>query len=130
MPSTITVNMLPLTHKGSISIATATVPDVCKTPSPAGPVPIPYPNIAMSSDLAKGTKKVKGDGKMIAVKGSEYSRSTGDEAGTVGGVVSSTFIKEAKWILSSFNVKMDGKNACRSLDMMTHNHANTIGLNT
>ena len=38
------------------------VPDVCKTPSPGGPVPIPYPNIAQSVTLAKGTTTVKADG--------------------------------------------------------------------
>ena len=82
----------------------------------------------MSSDLASGTTTVKADGQMIAVKGSEYSMSTGDEPGTVGGVASSTFKKEAKWILYSFDVKMDGKNACRLMDKMTMNHQNTVSL--
>ena len=128
MPVTIAVDGLSLAHKGSNGIAMATIPDICKTPSPGGPIPIPYPNIAMSSDLANGTKTVKADGQMIAIKGSEYSMSTGDEPGTVGGVVSSTFKKEAKWILYSFDVKMDGKNACRLMDMMTMNHENTVSL--
>jgi len=128
MGVTVAVNKMSLAHKGSNGIAAATIPDVCKTPSPGGPVPIPYPNIAKSSDLAKGTKKVKTDGKMAAVKGSEYSRSMGDEAGTAGGVVSSTNMKEAKWILSSFDVKLEGKAACRLMDMMTNNHANTVSL--
>ena len=128
MGVTVSVNKMSLAHKGSNGIAAATIPDVCKTPSPGGPVPIPYPNIARSSDLAKGTKKVKTDGKMAAVKGSEYSRSMGDEPGTAGGVVSSTNMKEAKWILSSFDVKLEGKAACRLMDMMTNNHANTVSL--
>lgn len=38
-------------------------PDVCKTPSPAGPIPIPYPNIAGTHDLSKGSKKVKISGR-------------------------------------------------------------------
>ena len=38
-------------------------PDVCKTPSAPGPIPIPYPNIAKSSDTSEGTKKVKIGGK-------------------------------------------------------------------
>ena len=33
-------------------------PDVCKTPSPSGPTPIPYPNTARSKDLAGGSRKV------------------------------------------------------------------------
>ena len=57
-------------------------PDVCKTPSAPGPIPIPYPNIAKSSDTSKGAKKVKTDGEMVMVKGDHYEESTGDEAGT------------------------------------------------
>ncbi|HDH04682.1 MAG TPA: DUF4150 domain-containing protein [Nitrospirae bacterium] len=120
-----------LVHKGSMGIAKSTIPDVCKTPSPGGPVPIPYPIIvSMSSDLKKGTKTVKVDGKkMAAVKGSEFSRCTGDEPGTAGGgVKSSTNMKEATWLLYSFDVKLDGKNACRLSDKMMMNHGNTACL--
>lgn len=119
-----------LVHKGSMGIAKSTLPDVCKTPSPGGPVPIPYPVIvSMSSDLTKGTKTVKVDGKqMAAVKGSEFSRCTGDEPGTAGGVKSSTNMKEATWLLYSFDVKLDGKNACRLSDKMMMNHGNTACL--
>jgi len=120
-----------LVHKGSMGIAKSTIPDVCKTPSPGGPVPIPYPVIvSMSRDLKKGTKTVKVDGKkMAAVKGSEFSRCMGDEPGTAGGgVKSSTNMKEATWILYSFDVKLDGKNACRLSDKMQMNHGNTACL--
>ena len=120
---------LTLCHKGSNGISTATVPDVCKTPSPGGPVPVPYPNIAFSIDLAKGTTTVVADGgNMCANYGSEFSKSTGDEAGTVGGIASGTFIKEATWITFSFDVKLEGKAACRLTDKMFHNHLNTVNL--
>jgi len=46
----------------------------------------------------------------------------------LGGVVSSTNMKEATWILSSFDVKLEGKNACRLSDMMMMNHGNTACL--
>lgn len=129
MPVTVNINNLSLAHKGSNGVAAATIPDVCKTPSPGGPIPIPYPNIAMSSSLANGTKTVKADGgNMCANKGSEYSQSNGDEPGTAGGVKSSTFMKEAKWITYSFDVKLEGKNACRLSDKMTNNHENTVSL--
>jgi hypothetical protein len=65
---------------------------------------------------------------MIAIKGSEFSRCSGDEAGTAGGVKSSTNMKEAQWLLYSFDVKIEGKNACRKTDKMTMNHANTVCL--
>ncbi|MGB3317102.1 MAG: DUF4150 domain-containing protein, partial [Albidovulum sp.] len=132
MPVTIHVNGTSnsLVHKGSMGIAKSTLPDVCKTPSPGGPVPVPYPVIvSMSSQLVKGTTTVKADGgNMCAVKGSEFSMCNGDEAGTAGGVKSSTFMKEATWLLYSFDVKLDGKNACRLTDKMQMNHGNTACL--
>ncbi len=129
MPVTININSLTLCHKGSNGISRATIPDVCKTPSPGGPVPVPYPNIAFSRDLAKGTTTVKADGgNMCAIYGSEFSKSIGDEPGTIGGVVSSTFIKEATWITFSFDVKLEGKAACRLTDKMFHNHQNTVNM--
>lgn len=130
MPVTVGVNALmpglTVAHKGSNGISTAMAPDVCKTPSPGGPVPIPYPNIAQSSSLSDGTKTVKTDGEMAAIKGSKYASSNGDEAGTAGGVVSSVNMKEAEWITFSFDVKMEGQNVCRLQDTMSHNKKNTI----
>lgn len=128
MPSHILVNRLGLTYKSTIGVTVATLPDVCKTPSPGGPIPIPYPNFGDQSSLDKGTTSVKAKGKMIAIKGSEYSRSSGDEPGTAGGVTSNTFKKEATWITYSFDVKMDGANACRHTDKMFQNHKNTADL--
>lgn len=129
MSVTVNINGLTLVHKGSNGISIATIPDVCKTPSPGGPVPIPYPNIAFSSDLAKGTTTVKADGgNMCANYGSEFSRSTGDEAGSVGGVKSRIFMREATWITYSFDVKLQGKGACRLTDKMFHNHQNTVNM--
>lgn len=119
-----------LAHKGCMGITKSTIPDVCKTPSPGGPIPVPYPVIvSMSNSLAKGTKSVKVDGgNSAAIKGSEYSRCSGDEPGTAGGVKSSTNMKEATWILYSFDVKLEGKNACRLSDKMMMNHGNTACL--
>jgi Toxin PAAR-like domain len=50
---------------------------------------MPYPNIAMLTQASGGTcsSKVKIMGKKTVVKGSEITMSSGDEAGTVGGVV-------------------------------------------
>ncbi len=130
MPVTVKVNGASnsLVHKGSNGISMATIPDVCKTPSPGGPVPIPYPNISQSTMLDKGSTTVKADGMMIAIKGSEFSMSNGDNAGVAGGVKSSTFMKESTWILYSFDVKIDGQNACRLSDKKFQNHENTADL--
>ena len=130
MPVSIRVNgtSLSLVHKFSTGISVATIPDVCKTPSPAGPVPVPYPNIANSILLSSGTTTVKGDKAMAANKGSKFAISNGDNAGVAGGLKSSTFMKEATWILYSFDVKMDGKSATRLTDKMFHNAENAANL--
>jgi Domain of unknown function (DUF4150) len=130
MPVTIKVNGTSntLVHKMSTGISKATLPDVCKTPSPGGPVPIPYPNIAQSITLSGGTTTVKGDKMMAANKGSNFALSNGDNAGVAGGVKSSTFMKEATWILYSFDVKLQKKNACRLSDKMFHNAENAANL--
>ena len=131
MPVTIKVNGVAnsLVHKGSNGVSVATMPDVCKTPSPGGPVPLPYPNVSQSATLAKGTTTVKADGgMMIAIKGSEFSLSNGDNPGVAGGVKSSTFMKESTWILYSFDVKMEGQGACRLTDKKFQNHENTVDL--
>ena len=113
MPSTVGVNMLSVVHKSSTG-TTIAFPDVCKTPSPGGPIPIPYPNIAMSSDTAKGSKKVKMDGNPVCTKDSNFRMSTGDEAGSAGGGVVSNKIKgKAEFVMFSFNVKVEGKNVSR-----------------
>ena len=121
MPATLNVNNLTVVHKDSSGMVMG-FPDVCKTPSPAGPIPIPYPNIAQSSDTAQGTTTVKVDGNPIMVKGSVFSTSTGDEAGSAGGGVASNTTKgKAEFVLYSFDVKADGKNVCRLTDIMLLN---------
>jgi hypothetical protein len=122
---TVGVNNLSVVHADSGGIATA-FPDVCKTPSPGGPIPIPYPNIAKSSDTAKGTSKVKCDGIPTCVKDSNFSMSTGDEAGSAGGGVASNKIKgKAEFVNVSMDVKFEGKGVARALDPMLHNDKNT-----
>jgi uncharacterized Zn-binding protein involved in type VI secretion len=115
------VNKLSVVHKGSNGVATAAAPDVCKTPSPGGPVPLPYPNVAKSSDLVDGTTTVKVQGNPVAVKECAFATSTGDEAGTAGGIVSGVTKGKAKFVNYSFDVKLEGKSACRLGDAMTMN---------
>jgi hypothetical protein len=124
MPATVSVNFLTVVHKTSNGITTC-FPDVCKTPTPAGPVPIPYPNIAMSSDTSKGTSSVKCDGNPTCVKDSNFMISTGDEAGAALGVVSNKIKGKAEFVNFSFDVKFEGKNVARAMDLMLHNDKNT-----
>jgi hypothetical protein len=127
MPSKTFANNRGIAHKGSNGMSIV-FPDVCKTPAPpAPPIPIPYPNIAKSSDTSKGAKKVKTDGKMPMVKGAKYSTSTGDEPGTLKGIMSSTTKGECEFMLYSFDIKFEGKNVCRMGDMLFHNKKNIMG---
>ena len=125
MPVTVGANNMSVVHKGSNGVTIA-FPDVCKTPTPAGPVPIPYPNIARSADTAKGSKKVKCDGNSICLKTSNFRMSTGDEGGTAGGGGVSGKIKgKAEFVNFSFDVFVEGKNVARAFDIMLHNDKNT-----
>ncbi len=125
MSSSVGVNKLSVVTEETNGVTMA-FPDVCKTPSPGGPVPIPYPNVARSSDAANGTKRVTANGKAICVKDSNFSTSTGDEAGTAGGGVASNKTKgKAEFVNFSFDVQFEGKNVPRSFDLMLHNDKNT-----
>ena len=127
MPAKVNVNMRTVVHAGSNGIASA-FPDVCKTPTPGGPVPIPYPNISQSSDTSKRSSTVKMDGNPIMLKDSEFKMSSGDEAGSAGGNVVTNKIKgPAQFAMYSFDVKVEGKNVPRQLDIMMHNKAATSG---
>ena len=121
MPATVNVNFRTVVHAASNGVATA-FPDVCKTPAPpAPPIPIPYPNVAMSADTAQGSSDVKCDGNPIMLQGSSFSKSTGDEAGVAGGVVSGQIKAKAEFVNFSFDVVVEGKPVPRLADMMVQN---------
>jgi hypothetical protein len=125
MPSTVGVNFMSTVSVGSNGVSPS-FPDVCKTPAPpAGPIPIPYPNIAMSSDTQQGTKKVKCDGNPVCLENSNFAMSSGDEAGAAGGVASGKIKGKAEFVNYSFDVQFEGKAVARGLDLMLHNDKNT-----
>lgn len=115
-------NNRSILHKGDGLSHVSGPPDVCKTPSPGGPVPIPYPNIAQDSNLSKGTKKVKINGKSVATKAANLSTSTGDEPGTAGGGILSSKTKgKLTWGSASTDVKAEGNGVTRFMDVTQHN---------
>jgi hypothetical protein len=84
-------------------------PDVCKTPPVA--TPVPYPNIAMLTQINGGTasSKVLILNKKTATTKTEITMSSGDEAGTAGGgVVSNRFKGPAKFKKGSSKVFAEG----------------------
>lgn len=105
------------------------LPDVCFTPpqTPATPpgVPIPYPNTGMASDTSEGSRTVKVNGEEVMLKNSSaFKQSTGDEAGAAPkkGIVSSKTKGKCYFVAWSMDVKFEGENVVRHLDMTTHNH--------
>ena len=118
------VNGLSLVHEDSGGVSTATLPDVCAVP---GLGLVAFPNVARSRDLAGGSSQVRADGNhRVALAGSAFSRSTGDEPGTAGGVTSGVHAAEATFLSHSFDVSFEGRGACRLGDKMLHNRGNTL----
>jgi len=118
----VTVNSPNTLVHASSSGKSPVFPDVCKTPAPpAPPIPIPYPNVAQSSSASDTSTTVSADGQKIMLKKSVFSTSSGDEAGSVGGVVSNCTKGKAQFIAYSFDVKVEGQNVPRNLDMMKQN---------
>ena len=109
-------------------------PDVCFTPpeNPATPpgVPIPYPNTGKASDMTSGSKKVKISNKEVMLKNKSYfKKSMGDEAGSAAkkGAVTSTNRGKVYFNAWSMDVKFEGENVVRHLDLTTHNHMSLPG---
>jgi uncharacterized Zn-binding protein involved in type VI secretion len=118
---TVYANGLSIVHQGDGRTHTCPVPDVCKTPAPSGTVPIPYVNVAMSTNLSEGSTTVKIQGFPVALESSSIAMSSGDEAGTAGGVISSKNMGKLSWSTSSPNVKFEGKGVVRFTDVAGHN---------
>lgn len=114
-------DMLSIIHQGDGKTHTCPIPDVCKTPSPGGPVPVPYVNVAMSINLSGGSTTVKVMGFPAAIESSSIAMSSGDEAGTAGGVISSKNMGKLSWSTCSPTVKFDGKGVVRFTDVAGHN---------
>ncbi|MCY1071449.1 DUF4150 domain-containing protein [Nannocystis sp. RBIL2] len=111
-----------IVHQRDGLVDVAGPPDVCKTPTPAGPAPVPYVNVARTIDLAQGSRRTRIDGAPIAHAGSNIFMSTGDEPGTAGGgVISSRIRGKLRWQSSSLDVRVEGKGVARFNDAVAHN---------
>lgn len=111
--------MFPATTKaGGMCFA---FPDVCKMPTPVGPIPIPFPNIAMLTQANGCSDKVKFAGAKACTQKSEISVSSGDEVGSVGGVVSGTFKGAASFKNGSGKVFVEGEKAVYLMCMTGQN---------
>ena len=127
MGSAVYANGMSIACKAADGKTIAAMPDVCLSPPtpPAGPIPVPYPNTAMASDTTKGSKTVQIGGQEVMLKDqSTFKKSTGDEAATktLGmGVVSHQIQGEVNFAAWSMDVKFEGENVPRHLDITLHN---------
>lgn len=134
MGNQVFANNMEVSCKAADGKSIACFPDVCFTPPQAPPtppgVPIPYPNTGMAKDTTRGTRTVKISGKEVMLKDkSHFKTSTGDEAGNAPkkGVVTSKIKGKVYFTSWSMDVKYEGKNVVRHMDLMTHNHASQPG---
>lgn len=107
-------------------------PDVCLTPAAPNPVPIPYPNIGQFSDTeqasgANGKDPVRIGGDPVVLKNSSIPRTSGDEAGTLGGVVQPFQMGKAEFTTASLTVRVNGQGVVRLGDSTTQNQGNCVG---
>jgi hypothetical protein len=129
MSDQVYANGMEISCKQAAGKSICAFPDVCMTPpqTPATPpgVPIPYPNTALASDCTDGSSTVKISGGEVMLKDQSYfKKSTGDEAGSapMKGVMTHKNGGKAYFSMWSMDVKIEGENAVRNLDLMTHNH--------
>src|SRR5205809_999485 len=134
MANEVYANNMEVACKAGQGKSICAFPDVCFTPpqTPATPpgVPIPYPNTGMDSDTTDGSKTVQISGKEVMLKNKSYfKRSMGDEAGCAPkkGVITSTNMGKVYFNAWSMDVKFEGENVVRNLDITTHNHASFPG---
>lgn len=129
MGHSVYANDREVSAKSSDGKSIACFPDVCFTPPQAPPtppgVPIPYPNTGMAKDTTNGTRTVKISGKEVMLKDkSYYKTSYGDEAGCAPkkGVITGKIKGKIYFINWSMDVKFEGENVVRHMDLTTHNH--------
>ena len=101
-----------------------------QTPATPPGVPIPYPNTGMASDTTDGSSSVKVSGQEVMLKNKScFKKSSGDEAGCapMKGVVTHKNMGKVYFTAWSMDVKVEGENVVRHLDLTTPNHGSAPG---
>lgn len=130
MANQVFANGMEVSCKAADGKSICAFPDVCFTPpqAPVTPpgVPIPYPNTGLASDTSGGSTTVQISGQEVMLKNKSYfKKSTGDEAGCapMKGVVTHKITGKVYFTAWSMDVKVEGENVVRMMDLTTHNHA-------
>ena len=90
-------------------------PDVCNTPSPVGPVPIPYPNMAtgLTANPATACRKIYLSCMPAHNLRTQVPMSMGDNAGVNMGVASGTVMGPCKHMMGCIGVIYEGAPATK-----------------
>ena len=103
-------------------------PDVCETPTPAGPIPIPYPNIAMGPTAIPTAPNILVLAMPIHNLATEIVLTNGDNAGLAMGLASGTVMGPSKHLTGAFTVLMDGMPVSRMTSVALQNSTNCPGV--
>ncbi|MGV8937558.1 MAG: PAAR-like domain-containing protein [Allorhizobium sp.] len=115
----------PIATKNGICFA---FPDVLKTPTPGGDVPMPYPNIAQLSAADGAATNVNAGGNAVILESSKVGSSSGGEPGVGGGVkVAAKHLADCTFKTFSKSVKANGKGIVRQFDTTDQNGGNASG---
>ncbi|MFN4266664.1 MAG: DUF4150 domain-containing protein [Aquabacterium sp.] len=102
-------------------------PDVCLTPTPAGPVPMPYPNMAMGPMGVPAAYKVLFMAAPAHNMGTTVPLTNGDNAGVAMGVASGMVMGPSRHLTASFTTLVGGMPATRLSSMSLQNSTNCPG---
>jgi hypothetical protein len=102
-------------------------PDVCLTPSPAGPVPVPYPNVAMGPMAVPNVPNILFMGTPAHNLGTTIPMTNGDNAGLATGVASGTVMGPSRHLTGAFSILIKGMPASRMTSMSLQNNTNAPG---
>ena len=103
-------------------------PDVCNTPTPAGPVPIPYPNIAMGPMGVPAVYNVLFMGTPAHNLSTTVVMTNGDNAGVATGVASGSVMGPSRHLTGAFTCLVGGMPASRMTSVALQYSTNCPGV--
>ena len=104
-------------------------PDLCWVPGDPSFL-LPFPNFGFLKDAIKCIATVKIEGKPVIVQTSEIPKTTGDEFGRKGGLISGTTADKVSFLQYSSKVFVKGKAVVYLGCKTAHNNYNAIGFFT
>jgi hypothetical protein len=97
-------------------------PDVCRTP-----VPIPFPNMGMGFMALPNAWNILFMAMPAHNMATTIPITLGDQPGVLGGVVSQTFMQQARHVTGAFKTIIKGTPATRMTSLTTQNRCNMVG---